>query len=200
MKIRLLIFLIVFLPVMSQAGPPSSEDLTFYRELTLKVRTTGSFKVPMPSKGNLTFSYNIKLAKPLYNEPITSDFYLNSETDSFFRDFWDKVFLEDGSYIELDGEKVPLTCVFIQGHDNRYTKKNTPLIPDLFLKVYLVANDYTCTGPINPGWPSNGLKKETWDTYFYFEIRDPTVMLPTEVRVRQRWVEFPAFLIDAGGK
>ena len=63
------------------------------------------------------------------------------------------------------------------------------------MRVYLVANDYSCTGPINPGWPDNGGKEETWDTYVYFEIRDPTIMLPVEAHLRYRWNEYKSVLV-----
>ena len=84
------------------------------------------------------------------------------------------------------------------GHDNRFTGKTGPLIPDFVIEVYLVANDYTCTGPINPQWPVSSPKKETWDTYVYYEIRDPTIMLPTEIKVNYRWEEYKALPIDRG--
>jgi hypothetical protein len=185
--------------VLVQGATPSRKDLKLYRELALKVRTHGTFRTPMPSRGDLPFSYEFKGGKAMWDQPLINDVYLNPNEDRFVRDFWDKILLDDGSSIELNGDKVPLTCIFVQGHDNRYSQKNTPLLPDLFLKVYLVANDFTCTGPVNPGWPGNGLPKEAWDTYLYFEVRDPTIMLPTNTRVRYRWAEFPAYLVDAGG-
>ena len=176
-----------------------SQEIDFYRNFTLKVRPSGNFKIPMPSNGDLRFSYEFKFANPLFEKPIVYDFSLDENKTTFYRHFWDKIFFQDGSYINVGGEQVPLTCVFLSGQDNRLSGKDTPLIPDFFMKVYLVANDYTCTGPLNPGWPNNGGKKETWDTYIYYEIRDPTIMLPTEIKVRYRWVEFPAILMDQGG-
>ncbi len=94
--------------------------------------------------------------------------------------------------------KLPLTCVFIHGQDHRFSGKDDPLFPDLLLKVYLVANDFSCTGPLNPGWPSNGGKMETWHTYLYYEVRDPTIMLPVEIKLRDFWNEYSAILFEKG--
>lgn len=174
-----------------------SSDEELYRQMTFRVRQKGNFKVPMPSNGDLIFNYEFKPSTPLWELPETVDFSLDANKKKFYRHFWDKIFFEDGSHLVVGGEKVPLTCIFLSGQDNRFSK-DTPLIPDFILKVYLVANDFTCTGPINPGWPSNGGKKEMWDTYVYYEIRDPTIMLPTEVKIRYRWVEFPAVVVDEG--
>lgn len=171
----------------------------FYRALTLKVRSSGMFRVPVPGTSDQSFSYELKFGLPIFDQPIISDFYLGPDNSQFVRNFWDKVLVLDGSTLKLGNDEVPLTCVFIEGQDNRFSKKDTPLIPDFLLRVYLVANDYTCLGPINPGWPSVG-KKESWDTYLYFEIRDPTIMLPTEVKLRYRWNELPATVIDGGVK
>ena len=194
----ILLFLICMSPAQACAETASANQSALYRDMTLRVRPSGAFKVPMPGNGDLAFNYEFKFGAPKLSEPIVSDLYMGPETDRYIRNFWDKIFLEDGSYLLLDGQKVPLTCIFIRGQDNRFSQKDTPLIPDFVLRVYLVANDFTCTGPINPGWPENGGKKETWDTFFYFEIRDPTIMLPTEARVRYRWNEFPAILSNPG--
>ena len=121
-----------------------------------------------------------------------SDFFIDPLGSFWIRNFWDKVFVTDDSNLVLNGETIPITCIFINGQDNRFSGKDTPLIPDFFMQVYLVANDYTCTGPINPNWPLASGKKETWDTYVYYEIRDPTIMLPTEIKIRYRWEEYKA--------
>lgn len=171
-----------------------------YRDFTLKLRAKSSFRVPMPSNGDMSFVYELKLGSPIFAKPVTFDFPLDPDTGKFYRHFWDKVFVQDSSYLLVGNEQVPLTCIFVTGQDNRFSGKNTPLIPDYVFKVYLVANDYSCTGPINPAWPNDGGKRETWDTYVYFEVRDPTVMLPTDIKIRYRSIEFPAVLIDDGRK
>lgn len=199
MKILLAVFSAILSIGAVRAIAAETATSISYRDLTLKLRTSGSFRVPMPSNGDLAFSYEVKFGAPRFSEPITYDFSLGPDKDKFYRHFWDKVFFLDGSYLLVGGEKVPLTCVFISGQDNRFTKKDTPLIPDFVLKVYLVANDYTCTGPVNPAWPANSKKKEMWDTYVYYEIRDPTIMLPADAKIRYRWAEFPAILVDGGG-
>jgi hypothetical protein len=172
---------------------------SFYRELTLKIRKSGDYKVAMPDKGDLHFNYQLDFAEPVYQEPIIADAHLNDvDKKLFFRDYWDRVMLKDGSYLELAGEKLPLTCVFIRGQDNRYSGKSGPLLPDFIIRVYLVANDFTCQGPIHPGWPQTGGRKDAWDTYLYFEVRDPTIMLPMEPLLRYRWNEYSVVLLDHG--
>ncbi len=178
--------------------PPTNATPEFYRSLTLKVRKNAHFRVPMPSNGDLKFQYGLTWGAGILKLPLVRDFTFEPGSSQFFRNFWDKVSLEDGSFLEVGGEQVPLTCIYLEGRDNRFSK-TSPLIPDFLLKIYLVANDFTCTGPINPGWPANGGKRETWDTYVYFEVRDPTVMLPIEAKIRYRWSEFSALVIDEDG-
>ena len=177
---------------------PLPPHASFYRDMTLRVRSKGNFKVPVPGNTDQTFSYSLQFGTPRFNLPIVDDFFLDTSMDRFFRNFWDKVFLQDGSTLTINGMEIPLTCVFISGQDNRFSQKETPLIPDFVLKIYLVANDFTCVGPINPGWPDNGGKKETWDTYLYYEVRDPTIMIPTDVKIRYRWNELFAYWVDQG--
>lgn len=178
----------------------SAQFADFYRNMNLRIRPLVHFKVPMPNGKDLEFSYEMKFSKPFFEKPLTADFKLSLSGDQFYRHFWDKIFVEDGSVLNIGAEQLPLTCVYVNGQDNRNAKKGNPLIPDFILKVYLVANDFSCTGPINPGWPATGGKKETWDTYVYYEIKDPTIMLPMEAKIRYRWNEFPAYLVDGGGK
>ncbi len=184
--------------VTALAGDIPSEALTLYRALTLNVRPEARFRIPMPSQGDLAFSYRFKVGTAKFDKPLSYEFQLEPGSQRVFRHFWDKVYFLDDSYLLVGGEKVPLTCVYVNGQDNRMSK-DSPLIPDFVLRVYLVANDYTCSGPINPGWPGNGGRRELWDTYVYYEIRDPTIMLPTEIKLRYRWNEFPGILVDSGG-
>ena len=183
----------------SEAAEPPNAD--FYRAFSLKVRSTGSFKIPIPFPVPLEYKYSLELDQPLlpqFARPMMSDLPLYFGSDKFFRSFWDKIILKDGSYIELSGEKVPLTCVFISGQDNRFNGQSSPTFPAFLIRVYLVANDYSCTGPVNPNWPASGTRRENWDTFLYYEIRDPTIMLPTEVKLRYRWAEYPSVLLDGG--
>ncbi len=175
-----------------------SSDAMFYRDFTTKIRSSANFKVAVPGNVQFGFRYQLKFGVPLFSEPILGDLPLGWDTNRFLRSFWDKVFLLDESTLQIGNEQIPLTCVFIDGQDNRFSGKDSPLIPDFLIKVYLVANDFTCTGPLNPGWPESGGKRETWDTYAYFEIRDPTIMLPTEIKLRYRWTEYIAYLADEG--
>lgn len=181
--------------------PPSSqlkEDTLLYRKLVTDVRLSDLFQVPMPGSLNIQFDYSLKIAAPAFPLPKINDFYIGAGTDRFIRDFWDKIYLDDASYLNVNGDHLPLTCIYVRGQDNRYTNKDSPLVPDFILRFYLVANDFTCTGPINPGWPDASVKKETWETYLYFEVRDPTIMMPTEIKLRYRWNEMPAIILNQG--
>ncbi len=165
-------------------------DKEFYRELVLQIRKTGDFELAVPTAEKTAISYSFEWQDPLpeIEEPI--DFPIEAASDKFYRIFFDRLLFKDGSYLSIGDEKLPLTCLFVEGQDNRYSGKDTPLIPDLILKIYLVANDFSCTGPLNPGWPGNGMRKESWDTFLYYEVRDPTIMLPVEPMLVYRRNEF----------
>jgi hypothetical protein len=198
-----LLFLVITINLLclkaySQAPSPPG----YYRELSNKVRQYVEFNVPIPSL-KFDFSYKLEFGTPIYFEPKISDVSISSAptiNNAFYRSFWDRIFATDNSYIDIGGERLPLTCIFIHGQDNRYNGKKLPILPDIILRVYLVANDYSCQGPIRPGWPESGGRREAWDTYVYYEIRDLTIMLPVDAKIRFRWAEFPAILIDKGEK
>lgn len=170
----------------------------FYRDLTLKIRNQAAFMVPFPGMQS-AINYSFQFGQPVYREPLMNDMKMGSENSYFFRSFWDRILFNDDSYLLINGEKLPLTCVFVIGQDNRFLDKNSsPLLPEIILKIYLVANDYSCQGPIKPGWPETGGQKENWDTYLHYEIRDPTIMLPVEAKLRYRWNEYNVVLVDRG--
>lgn len=171
-------------------------DLQYYRQLTLAVRKEASFKIALPDGSETAFSYELDFADPIYATPRWSNLVVDSRNPSqFYRTFYDRIYLKDGSKINIGEDFVPLTCIFIKGQDNRYSGNQSPLFPKIILKVYLVANDYSCTGPINPGWPDNGGKEEAWDTYINYNVKDPTIMLPVDSEFRYRWNEFKAILV-----
>ena len=170
------------------------EDLKYYRDLTLQIRTDAGFKVPMLD-GDQNFDYKLELAAAIYPQPIVVDTPMATNPQKFYRTFWDRFFVKDGSRILLNGQEIPLTCIFVSGQDNRFSGFNDPRFPQFIMKIYIVANDYTCTGPLNPGFPQNGGKEQAWDTYLYYEVRDPTIMLPVEIKIRYRWNEFNAVLV-----
>ncbi len=129
------------------------------------------------------------------------DSHLDSNKKYFNRLFWDRILVKDGSFVMINGEKLPLTCVVLSGQDNRFAdpKSISPLIPEFVLKIYFVANDFSCQGPLKPGWPETGGREENWDTYLYYEIKDPTIMLPVDAKIRYKWNEFNVTLVDKGG-
>ena len=194
MKSLLLLALLSLLFQSSSWANPTPEDLKYYRQLTMSLRTQAQFKVPQLNQDQF-YDYSVELGDPIYTEPMISDLPLMDQPDKFFRNFWDRIFLKDGSKVLINGEEIPLTCIYVSGQDNRYAGNIDPRLPEFIMRVYLVANDYSCVGPINPGWPGNGGKKEMWDTYVYYEIKDPTIMLPVEAKVRYRWNEYRSILV-----
>ena len=196
LRFRAIQSLIVALALLASGAQAFGADP--YRDFTLHVRPQGSFQVPMPGGPAQAFSYSLDFGAPLYPAPSTADFFVDPDLSTFYRKFWDRVLLKDGSVLQLGDTKVPLTCVFVDGQDNTKSGNTSPLLPDYVLKIYLVANDFSCVGPVNPNWPQAGGRPETWDTYLYFEIRDTTIMTPTEVKIRYRWNEYPAVFVDPG--
>lgn len=172
----------------------------FYREFTMRIRPEGTFRVYMPDGRNSDINYKFEFGEFAYPEVKIGDYLIEPGKPEFSRSFWDRVFLKDGSYLEIGGEKLPLTCVVISAQDNRFAGKKSPTIPDYIIRIHLVANDFACQGPIRPGWPNTGGRKENWDTFLHFEVKDPTIMLPTDTEVRYRWNEYSAVWIDAGKK
>lgn len=186
-SIQMAIFGFLLLSLNAIAELP--KDPQFYRDFTLKIRQEGKFNLAMPN-GDQPITYKIEFGSPIYETPIVSDTGSGVDENIVYRNFWDRIWLKDTSYLELSGQKIPLTCIFVSGQDNRDSGSDSPLFPKILMKIYFVANDYSCVGPINPNWPSNGGKKEAWDTYLYYEVRDPTVMMPVEAKIRYRWNEF----------
>lgn len=200
MKHALPLIFLLFYSFLAQAKPDATPtEKKFYRDMVLRIRTEAEFKVPMPANGDLPFDYKLEFAEPKWSEPITGEYPMTDDmgkpNGKFIRYFWEKIFLKEGSYVNVGGEQIPLTCIHVDGQDNRYSGKSGPLLPDFIMKIKFVANDWTCTGPINPGWPGNGGKKEAWDTYIQYTVKDPTIMLPMDAELRYRWAEFQAILV-----
>jgi hypothetical protein len=166
----------------------------YYRDLIKTVRTKGSFKVFLPNGQALPFSYELTVGEPKGRDPIIADLPSITQPGKFEREFYDKIYLKDGSVLKLGDEQLPLTCIHVSGQDNRFSGKKTPLIPDLIFKIIFVANDFSCSGPITPGWPESGGRKEAWSTYLFYVVKDPTIMLPVDAKIRYRWNEFEAVL------
>ncbi len=194
----IILFVSLLLPIVSSAHTKKSHGPKpeIYRDLTMKIRDKGIFRVYMPDGRHQEVNYEFKFGEPVYVEPKISDVHLDPRKPEVMRSFWDRIMLQDGSFFEIGGERLPLTCIFVSGQDNRLSGSDSPLVPDFIMRIYLVANDFACQGPIRPGWPSTGGRKENWDTYLHYEVRDPTIMLPSDALIRYRWNEFSAVLID----
>lgn len=194
--------LLLFSLVSSQIAFAQSElpQPIFYRDMTLKIRQKGEFSIPFPGIQS-SIKYGLEWGEPVYEMPLITDLPLSdSKTGKthILRSFYDRILVKDGSFININGEILPLTCVFIVGQDNRFSKNDSPLIPEFALKIYFVANDFSCLGPLKPGWPYTGGREENWDTYIHYEIKDPTIMLPTDAKLRYRWNEYDMVLVDRG--
>lgn len=174
---------------------PTSEVLNYYRQLTNSIKPQSQFKVSLLNRDEF-YDYSIELGKAIYDHPIISDLPIMDQPSYFYRNFWDRILLKEGSVVTINGQKIPLTCIFVSGQDNRNMGINDSYFPQLIIRVYLVANDFSCTGPINPGFPGKGDKEEAWDTYLYFEINDPTTMLPVEAKIRYKWNEFRSVFVE----
>jgi hypothetical protein len=145
-------------------------------------------------KSDMHFKYKMEFDQPKWKEPVISDSPVG-QSNLFVRDFWEKIFLKEGSYVEVGGEQIPLTCIHVAGQDNRFSGKLGPLFPELILKITFVTNDWACAGPVRPGWPQSGGRKEAWETYIHYTVKDPTIMLPIDAGLRYRWNEFEAVLV-----
>lgn len=191
----IVICLLSLLPMVTHAQGQVA-DGRYYRELTMRIRTSGAFKIPMPANGDMIYDYSLEIGDPIYSEPIISDVPVGTNRPGkFWRSFYDRVWLKDGSFVTVGGEQIPLTCIFVSGQDNRYSGSASPLYPQFILRIFIVANDFTCQGPIRPGWPETGGRRENWDTYVHYEVRDPTIMLPVESKLRYRFNEFNSILV-----
>ncbi len=193
------ILIIVSSISVSAFAQPTAAEKKFYRDLVLKIRPQAEFKVPMPANGDMHFDYKLEFDQPEWPEPNVGEFSVTDSsmrsTGKFYRIFFDKIFLKEGSYMAVAGEQIPLTCIHVEGQDNRFSGNPDPRFPQLILKIIFVANDWTCQGPINPGWPETGGKEQAWETNIHYEVRDPTIMLPVESGLRYRWNEYNSVLV-----
>lgn len=188
---KLIIFLLTT-PVLAFAQdqnvnskPPTAET---YRSLILNLRKEGRFKIPV-LKENI--SYKMTWGEPILEMPKVADIP-GPRQGEFVRLFWDKIFLKDSELV-VHGENLPLTCIFVEGQDNRFGgAKPTPITPDFILKVHFVANDFQCGPRLNP--PGTSANPERWNSFLYYVVKDPTIMLPTDIKLRYYWDEFTAML------
>jgi hypothetical protein len=165
------------------------EKPEYYRQLVKRVRPQGRFTLYAVNGQHQTISYNFAWGDAKDSETNLVDIREAYDDTKFHRLFWDRIFTLEDSVLRVANEEIPISCVYVYGEDHRYGTKRGPLFPEFVLKVYIVANEFTCTGPKNPGFPHNSGRDEMWDTYLYYEIRDPTIMLPTEAKLRYRWNE-----------
>ncbi len=172
----------------------AQKSTTEYRTLSKNIRPQAQMQIAMPNGELFDFSYDLKMADALFPNPLMSTIRLGSNENEHSISFWDKIMTTEDSSLNIGNEKLPITCIFVHGQDNRNISELSPLFPQFIMNIYIVVGDYTCAGPLNPGWPQNGGKKELWDTYIHYQIKDPTIMLPTDITLRLRWNEYSAYL------
>jgi hypothetical protein len=177
-------------------APADPGDL-FYRDLLKTLRRTGTFKVSLPAMAPIPLSYRVTVSRPKTAKPVLIDINAG-EGGRFLRQVFDKLFFDDNSVLKIGDDELPLTCVHLDGQDNRFTGPKSPLTPDFILRIFLVANDYSCTGPLNQD-PSLGPVGPTWDTFLYYEVRDPSTMFPINARLHYRGNNFAVTRLDTGG-
>jgi hypothetical protein len=159
-----------------------------------------TFEVENPL-GSTEVNYNLKWDAPLLALPSISILpEMGGDPTQHYVEFYDRISSSMDSVLTVGNVALPLTCVWVHGQDNTERDDGDPLIPKYVLRMLLVANDFSCTGPINPGWPGNGQRKELWDTYVEILIKDFTLYKPAEAKLRYRWNESRMIVKDVGPK
>lgn len=178
----------------------AAETPQAYRNHVLSLPAAMSFSVISPL-GPAEVTYSLKWDSPLMALPAMSAYPdLEGDPTKNYIEFFDRISLQPDSFIKIGELTIPLTCIWVHGQDNREVDNQDPLIPKQVYRYILVANDFSCTGPINPGWPGNGLKRETWDTNIELVIKDLTIYRPAEATLRYRWNESKMVIKDVGPK
>ncbi len=181
--------LLSFVIVLIATNIYAAESPQAYRNYVLALPAAMNFSAITPL-GTAEVSYSLKWEAPLIALPAMSAYpSLGGDPNKNFIEFFDRIALTPDSVIKIGELTLPLTCIWVHGQDNREVDDQNPLIPKQVYRYILVANDFSCTGPINPGWPENGLKKEMWDTYIEILIKDLTIYRPAEATLRYRWNE-----------
>lgn len=192
--------LISLLGVMVGLKTFAAETPQAYRNYVLALPATMNFSAVTPW-GLGEVSYSLKWSAPLISLPAMASYpALDGDPTKNFVEFFDRIALTPDSFIKIGELTIPLTCIWVHGQDNREVDGDDPLIPKQVYRYILVANDFSCSGPINPGWPENGLKKEYWDTYVELLIKDLTIYRPAEATLRYRWNETKMIVKEIGPK
>jgi hypothetical protein len=168
-----------------------------YRRDVLAIPAQMKFEVRSPL-GSAEVSYQLTWDEPAALLPETSRFPSLSSPDAYFIEYYDRIFLAPGSQMNVGSRVLPLTCIWVHGQDNRPWITFDPLIPLKVMRILLVANDFACEGPFNPGWPGNGKPKETWDTYIEIQLKDLALYRPSHSSLRFRNVETELAVTEVG--
>ncbi len=190
----------LFLVIGTGSNSFAVEPPQVYRNNVLALPATMNFSA-ISALGQADVSYSLNWGAPLISLPAISTYpALGGDPNKNFIEFFDRISLTPDSFIKIGELTLPLTCIWVHGQDNREVDEHNPLIPKQVYRYFLVANDFSCTGPINPGWPENGLKKQTWDTYIELLVKDLTIYRPAEAILRYRWNESKMVTKDVGPK
>jgi len=165
---------------MNPATPPTAE---FYRRLLLNMRREGNFQLHLPGQKVASVSYRLQwnVSRLTHSAP---KFY--GSPDAQVRNWSDHVWTAEGSTLTVENAErpLPIDCVFVQGQDNLGAYRRPAVIPRFVLKLFFVANDPECRGPINNDPTLYSVTPFLWDTFLQYEVRDTTVFLPLEPKLR----------------
>ncbi|MGZ3809781.1 MAG: hypothetical protein ACXVCE_16985, partial [Bacteriovorax sp.] len=104
-----------------------------------------------------------------------NSFYKNSTTHAGppgVTEFYNRISVTSDSSIEIEKAhlKLPLTCIWIHGVDNRkFQSIPESLRKIIFTEIYFVSGDAKCKGPVNVNYPYEGDSKKNWDNFIKIE-------------------------------
>jgi hypothetical protein len=108
--------------------------------------------------------YEIKLKIIIadYLDPSTAITYIDEKSPI---EFYERARLAPGSFIDVAGRHLDLTCLWLNGQQNPAEHGG-----DIFLRrVYFVIDNPDCTGPVTE------LAEDRWESFLQLNIFNPTV-------------------------
>ncbi|MBS1984086.1 MAG: hypothetical protein JST16_07925 [Bdellovibrionales bacterium] len=160
--------LILFVFISAPRARATQANPALYRKIALSIPANYSL-VHRSLTGDLPVSWSVTQMQPAQAEPTVFD---TSSDDSDSVEFYDRILFGAGSKLTANGRVLPLTCLWVHGSHHSHAPQNQRI---LLRRLYLVASDTTCTGPVKPGLPPEGNPELNWDSYIYFEQATPAL-------------------------